>query len=94
MPRLPGRQKRPRFWVVHFTVDRELQSALIEQQAQATRLEESLQTQVELNETIARMGVPMIPVQRGVIVVPLIGTFDQDRLERLNAETVKRRSAV
>ncbi|HEU4323039.1 MAG TPA: cache domain-containing protein [Roseiflexaceae bacterium] len=51
--------------------------------ARTEQLQHSLDMQQQLNETIAALSVPVLPVHRDSIVVPLIGALDAQRAERL-----------
>jgi rsbT co-antagonist protein RsbR len=52
--------------------------------AEAVRdLEKGRRERVELSATIRGLSLPVIPVLDGVLVLPLIGAFDGDRLEAL-----------
>jgi anti-anti-sigma regulatory factor/HAMP domain-containing protein len=64
-----------------------LQQALDTQAAQSRQLQQALEAQRQLNEQVAALSMPIIPVQAGVLVVPLVGNLDtaslisgQDRL--------------
>jgi anti-anti-sigma regulatory factor len=57
----------------------------LEQQNQAVRqalaeLEASTQARTQLESTVQHLAFPIIPVIEGVLVLPLIGTLDYDRL--------------
>lgn len=67
-----------------------LQTALAIQEAQAQELQASLDIQQQLNETIAALSVPVIPVRDDVLIVPLIGAIDSHRANLL-LETVLQR---
>lgn len=60
-----------------------LEQALATQEAQASALQESLAVQQQLNQTIAQLSVPIIPVRDDVLVVPLVGTIDAERVQVL-----------
>ncbi len=51
----------------------ELAAALETQRAQAAELEASLAAQQALNQTIAALSLPVIPVRHDVLVAPLVG---------------------
>ncbi len=51
----------------------QLQQALDEVQAQH-------QTQTQLLETVRGLSMPVIPIRRGVVVMPLVGDFSEQRL--------------
>ncbi|GAB4213459.1 MAG: hypothetical protein OHK0022_50650 [Roseiflexaceae bacterium] len=51
--------------------------------ARTEQLQHSLDVQQQLNDTIAALSVPVLPVHRDSIVVPLVGTLDGQRAERL-----------
>jgi anti-anti-sigma regulatory factor len=58
---------------------------VLEQQNQAVRqtlteLEASTHARTQLESTVQRLAFPIIPVLEGVLVLPLIGTLDYDRL--------------
>ncbi|HEY1015916.1 MAG TPA: STAS domain-containing protein [Herpetosiphonaceae bacterium] len=54
----------------------ELQQAFQELRAQN-------QTQEQLLETVRRLGMPAIPIRRGILVMPLVGEFDPGRVNEL-----------
>lgn len=54
----------------------ELQDAFQELRAQN-------QTQEQLLETVRRLGMPAIPIRRGILVMPLVGEFDAGRVAEL-----------
>ncbi|GAB4114757.1 MAG: STAS domain-containing protein [Roseiflexaceae bacterium] len=56
---------------------------LDQQREQATALQQSLQTQQQLSQTILDLSVPVIPVTQQVLVVPMIGTLNSDRVQQL-----------
>jgi rsbT co-antagonist protein RsbR len=43
----------------------------------------------ELNEMIKELSSPIIPVLEGIVVVPLLGTYDEDRAEELLVKTLQ-----
>jgi anti-anti-sigma factor len=58
-------------------LEREELFALL-QQRQAT-LQQSYERERSLSETVRELGCPIIPLRRGVLLVPLIGTIDSTR---------------
>ena len=62
--------------VAHRTADLEQSMAAIHAQAEQ---------QQELLDTIRAMANPIIPVAAGVIVLPLVGAFDTDRMQQVQA---------
>lgn len=54
-----------------------------EQRAAVAQLEESLKAQQHLNQMIAELTVPVIPVRDDTLVVPLIGSIDANRVQQL-----------
>ncbi|HYF64965.1 MAG TPA: HAMP domain-containing protein [Herpetosiphonaceae bacterium] len=71
-----------------------LQQALDTQAAQSRQLQEALEAQRQLDEQVAALSMPIIPVQAGVLVVPLVGNPDTASLlsgqDRLLNEVVAR----
>ncbi len=53
----------------------DLETALLVQQEQAAALVTSLERQQQLNQLISALSVPVIPVQKDVLVVPLVGNI-------------------
>lgn len=60
----------------------ELNSTLQQQQ-------DLLKTQSQLLEQIAAMSTPVLPIIKGVVVVPLIGTLDQGRTDMLSSRLLE-----
>ena len=58
-----------------------LTASLAEQQMQAEQLRESFAAQERLNDLIAELSVPVIPVRHDILVVPLVGSIDGERAE-------------
>ncbi len=61
----------------------ELRRLADEQQAALARLEESLEAQQRLNQMIAELAVPVIPVTDDTLIIPLIGNIDSTRMYHL-----------
>jgi len=56
---------------------------------QIRQLEEMVENKTkELVELVKRLSSPMIPVLEGIVVVPLIGKYDEDRSEELIVNTL------
>jgi rsbT co-antagonist protein RsbR len=56
---------------------------------QIARLEQIVQEKTaELTELVNRLSSPVIPVLEGVLVVPLIGKYEEDRAEQLLIKTL------
>ncbi|WP_156324405.1 STAS domain-containing protein [Bacillus sp. FJAT-27251] len=56
---------------------------------QIARLEQTVEEKTaELKELVNRLSSPVIPVLEGVLVVPLIGKYEQDRAEQLLIKTL------
>jgi anti-anti-sigma factor len=45
------------------------------------QLEEEQQRRTQLTETVRALSLPLIPVMDGVLVLPLVGSFDQERAD-------------
>jgi rsbT co-antagonist protein RsbR len=60
-----------------------LSEALAAQEAQSLELREALETQQRLDEQIAALALPVIPIRADVLVIPLIGTLDRARADQL-----------
>jgi anti-anti-sigma factor len=60
-----------------------LASTLDQQRQQAAALQQSLQTQQQLSQTILDLSVPVIPITQRVLVVPMIGALSGDRVQQL-----------
>jgi anti-anti-sigma factor len=57
---------------------------MVDSQYQLTNeLQQSLAAQQELNRVIASLSLPIIPIDDHVLVVPIIGTVDQQRLQAI-----------
>jgi anti-anti-sigma regulatory factor len=61
----------------------ELSRALEEQQLIAHRLEESLAAQSDMNRLIGELSVPIIPITKDALIVPLVGAIDSARAGQL-----------
>lgn len=74
-----------------------LSQVLEAQQAMTRDLQASLEAQEQLNQVIAEMSLPIIPVRTDVLVVPLVGNLDSARaaqlltgvLSRIEAQAVR-----
>ncbi|KKK37415.1 anti-sigma-factor antagonist [Mesobacillus campisalis] len=56
---------------------------------QIARLEQTVEEKTaELKELVNRLSSPVIPVLEGVLVVPLIGKYEEDRAEQLLIKTL------
>ncbi|ABY35722.1 MAG TPA: STAS domain-containing protein [Chloroflexus aurantiacus] len=62
-----------------------LQRLSEEQQATLARLEESIAAQRNLQQTIASLSVPVLPVRDDTIVIPLVGAVTTDLLAHFNS---------
>lgn len=60
-----------------------LREALLVQEQQGAALQEALAQQQELHGLVMHLSVPILPIQRQVLVVPLIGVFDEQRYANL-----------
>jgi rsbT co-antagonist protein RsbR len=60
-----------------------LSDALAAQEAQSLALREALETQQRLDEQIAALALPVIPIRADVLVIPLIGALDRARADQL-----------
>lgn len=60
-----------------------LASALSTQAAQAQALQAALDAQRALDAVIDDLSLPIIPIQKGVLIAPLIGTLDSQRTSKL-----------
>lgn len=61
----------------------ELEQANMQQRALVEQLQKSLHEQETLDRTVRELSVPMIPILPGILVVPLVGAFDQQRAHNL-----------
>jgi rsbT co-antagonist protein RsbR len=61
----------------------ELTSVLDQQQAITRQLEASLGAQRDMNQVIAELSVPIIPITSDSLVVPLVGAIDSGRAGQL-----------
>lgn len=61
-------------------------------------LESAAQARAQLESTVQHLGFPIIPVLEGVLVLPLVGALDRDRLtqagQRLCETIIRERAAV
>jgi anti-anti-sigma regulatory factor len=67
----------------------ELTKVLELQQATTTELESSLTAQRSLNQVIAELSVPVIPITKDALVVPLVGAIDSTRAGLLLDEVLR-----
>lgn len=72
----------------------DLQQALDLQQKHAVEVQAGLDLQRRLNETIAALSVPMIPVRDDVLVAPLVGSLDGSRAQVLLQSVLERVEAT
>ncbi len=61
----------------------ELRRLADEQHAAVVQMEESLRAQQRLNQMIAELAVPVIPVTDDTLIIPLIGNIDSTRVYHL-----------
>lgn len=66
----------------------ELQEALASVEAQAAEKQKLLDEVAEQREQIRDMSVPVLPVSRHTLVMPLVGTLDSQRLSLLQDEAL------
>ncbi|RRR77748.1 MAG: STAS domain-containing protein [Candidatus Viridilinea halotolerans] len=72
----------------------DLTHALTAIESHAQELEAHLTTQQQLNEVISQLALPLLPVRRDILVVPLVGTFDSrhmDLIEQRILKTIEKR---
>jgi anti-anti-sigma regulatory factor len=55
----------------------------------ASRNEQLIQVRQELEALVAELTVPVMPVANGVGLLPLIGTLDAERLDKVEHETLR-----
>ena len=69
----------------------EQHAEMLEQRvAERTReLAEAVETQRQLLETVRKLGTPVIPVMKGIIVMPLIGTIDAQRAQQITRSLLR-----
>ncbi len=77
----------------------DLTAALQTQAEQSQQLQASLSAQQQLNAVVAQLSVPIIPVEQDVLVLPLVGRLDGERMglvsdQVLHAITHKRTRAM
>ncbi len=61
----------------------DLQAAFATQQQQSQALQASLDTQQRLNQQVVELSIPVLPVQRDMLVAPLVGAIDGERANEL-----------
>ena len=61
----------------------ELEQANTQQRALVEQLQKSLEEQETLDQTVRELSVPTIPILPGVLVIPLVGAFDEQRAQNL-----------
>ena len=66
-----------------------LAESLAAQQAQATQLQVALTTQRQLNDVVAKLSLPIIPVRQDTLIVPFIGAIDSRRVEELLSHVLR-----
>ncbi|MEI8166791.1 MAG: STAS domain-containing protein [Chloroflexales bacterium] len=54
-----------------------------EYRAAAAELKTSLQAQQALDQLVAEMSIPVIPIRAGTLVVPLVGNIDSQRADQI-----------
>lgn len=67
----------------------ELQESLVAQQAQASELQGALVAQQRLNEAIAELSLPIIPVRHDALIIPLVGTLDSRRVRDMLSRVLR-----
>ncbi|WP_124682007.1 STAS domain-containing protein [Candidatus Viridilinea mediisalina] len=67
----------------------DLSQALTAIERHAEELERQMATQQQLNELITQMALPLLPVQRDTLVVPLVGIFDHERIGLLEERVLQ-----
>lgn len=67
----------------------DLSQALAAIERHAEELEEHLATQQQLNDLVTQLALPLLPVQRATLVVPLVGFFDQERMSLLEQRVLQ-----
>lgn len=70
-------------------LNNDLEQSLIAIKARDKQLAEEQSQRRELHRTIASMSAPIVPIMEGVAVVPLVGSFDQERLVELEKVVIK-----
>lgn len=70
-------------------LNRDLEQSLIAIKARDKQLAEEQTQRRELHRTIASLSAPIVPIMEGVAVVPLVGSFDQERLDELEKVIIK-----
>lgn len=61
----------------------ELRTTLDEQRRQAHELVEALESGKRLGDLVRELEIPIIPIDTEILVVPLVGAFDQNRADQL-----------
>jgi rsbT co-antagonist protein RsbR len=66
----------------------ELRSALVEIEARATQQSRLLTEVEQQREAIRELSVPLLPVARDTLVVPLVGALDDARIQQLQEQVL------
>jgi rsbT co-antagonist protein RsbR len=71
-----------------------LQAAFDEAEAARTQLAEQLALIEQQREVIREMGVPVLPISRNTLVMPLVGALDSTRLVQIQEQALRRLEAT
>lgn len=68
---------------------RHLKRSVQELQSRSQELHTAHMQRNQLTQTVQNLAAPIVPVYQGVVVVPLVGVFDEARLELLQTTLLK-----
>ncbi|HEU4323722.1 MAG TPA: substrate-binding domain-containing protein [Roseiflexaceae bacterium] len=77
-------------WSVQLGAVLERDDLLASMQRQQQTLRDSYQRELALAETVRQLGCPIIPILRGVLLVPLVGALDEQRAQRIIEQVLER----
>ncbi len=66
-----------------------MQDRTRELEAERASLQQALDELSAMSTTVARLTTPIIPISAGVVVVPIIGSLDANRLERMQVDMLE-----
>ncbi|GAB4198650.1 MAG: hypothetical protein OHK0022_18250 [Roseiflexaceae bacterium] len=77
-------------WAVQLGALLERDTLLASMQHQQQTLRDAYQRELALAETVRQLGCPIIPILRGVLLVPLVGAIDDQRAQQIIEQVLER----
>ncbi len=77
-------------WSVQLGAVLERDDLLDSMQLQQQTLHDAYQRELALAETVRQLGCPIIPILRGVLLVPLVGVLDEQRAQQIIEQVLER----